>query len=574
MISFKQIFDLSLKQQFILTVILILEIIGAGIFFYVSKIEDELMITNDFIATSKELTASIEKEISLNLETLKFINALYDVNNTISREQFKVFNTNVLDRITSIKALEWIPLVKLEDLTNFESFARKEGISDFQITEKLGDSMVPVENRSKYYPVFYVEPLKGNEKAVGFDLGSDEIRFSAIQKAIKTNNLVATSRTTLVQEESSQKGVLVFNPVKKKGQIIGFVLGVYRIGDLITRAIGDLPNNNCNLIIYDTYAEEGNQLLAELNVENHDPILDNSVIIKPNGVYFEQTIKIADREWLIISTPTKSYLNSFTNTTRLSLFFIIILSIVMLYYFYRNFREFNQQEKNQVLLEKAVNERTEELQEYAHVVSHDLKSPLRNIEALVSWIKDDNRDNFDENSLKNFDYIESTLEKMELLITNILGYSSINIRLNKIQEVDLNTLITNLKLTLFIPKNVSINVLSKLPVIKGDKIKLHQLFQNLLSNAIKFNSKEHGIIEIDVLDKKSFYQFSIKDNGIGIDKKYHKKIFQIFQVLNQSKTSTGIGLAIVKKIVAHYHGEIWVKSKIGKGSTFYFTIKK
>lgn len=574
MISFKQIFDLSLKQQFILTVILILEIIGAGIFFYVSKIEDELMITNDFIATSKELTTSIEKEISLNLETLKFINALYDVNNTVSREQFKVFNINVLDRITSIKALEWIPLVKLEDITKFESFARKEGITDFQITERLGDSMVPVENRLRYYPVFYVEPLKGNEKAVGFDLGSDEIRFSAIQKAIKTNNLVATSRTTLVQEESSQKGVLVFNPVKKKGQIIGFVLGVYRIGDLITRAIGHLPNNNCNLIIYDTYAEEGNQLLAELNVEKHVPILDNSVIVKPNGVFFEQTIKIADREWLIISTPTKSYLNSFTNTTRLSLFFIIILSIVMLYYFYRNFREFNQQEKNQILLEKAVNERTEELQEYAHIVSHDLKSPLRNIEALVSWIKEDNKDNFDKNSLKNFDYVESTLEKMELLITNILGYSSINIRLNKIQEVDLNTLITNLKSTLFIPKNISINVLSKLPVIKGDKIKLHQLFQNLLGNAIKFNSKEHGIIEIDVLDKKSFYQFSIKDNGIGIDKKYHKKIFQIFQVLNQSKTSTGIGLAIVKKIVTHYHGEIWVKSKIGKGSTFYFTIKK
>jgi len=103
---------------------------------------------------------------------------------------------------------------------------------------------------------------------------------------------------------------------------------------------------------------------------------------------------------------------------------------------------------------------------------------------------------------------------------------------------------------------------------------LQQLFQNLISNAIKFNDKENGLVEIDVSEKKSFYQFSIKDNGIGIDEKYHSKIFKIFHSLNDDKKSSGIGLSIVKKIVNLFNGEIWVNSELGVETTFYFTLKK
>lgn len=571
---FKHIFDLSVKQRLILAAILLFEITGTFALFYVLNNEENELFTNDFNATSKELTTAIEKEISLNLEALKSINSLYKVTDSVSREQFKNFNTSVLNRISSIQALEWIPLVKFEDIFLFESSAHKDGLTGFQITERVDGKMVAVAKRQMYYPVFYMEPLIGNEKALGFDLGSNEARLIALRKATETNNLVSTSRITLVQEKSSQKGVLVFSPVNKNGEISGFVLGVYRIGDLITRAIGHMSNINCNLTVYDKYAEKGNQLLAQQNAENLTLLPDDAQITKPDGIYFEQTIKVADREWMILSTPTKFYLKSFSNTAALSVIISIILSLAFFYYFYRNFKEFNQQVRNQNILETTVNERTEELQEYAHVVSHDLKSPLRNIEALVSWLKEDNKDKFDENSLENFGHIEATLEKMELLITNILGYSNINTSSNKIQDVDLNNIIDNLKAILFVPNKVSINVLSKLPVIKGDRIKLQQLFQNLISNAIKFNDKDKGIIQIDVLEEESYYQFSIKDNGIGIDKRYHKKIFNIFQVLDNDKSSTGIGLAIVKKIVSQYDGEIWVKSELGKGSTFFFTLKK
>ncbi|XOK07498.1 PAS domain S-box protein [Patiriisocius sp. Uisw_017] len=229
--------------------------------------------------------------------------------------------------------------------------------------------------------------------------------------------------------------------------------------------------------------------------------------------------------------------------------------------------------RNEQLLKK-LEKSNNELNEYAHVVSHDLKSPLRSIDALVSWIKTDNEGLLDGNTLQNFNLIEDTLEKMELLISDILFYSSIDATTSEKQNVNLNSVIEDLQKIIFIPKNISVQVLNKLPIVKGEKTKFQQLFQNLIGNAIKFNDKEKGLIQIDVLENKSFYQFSIKDNGIGIESRYLDKVFKFFHSLKPDKESSGIGLSIVKKIVDLYQGEIWIESEPGIGTTFYFTLKK
>jgi light-regulated signal transduction histidine kinase (bacteriophytochrome) len=216
-----------------------------------------------------------------------------------------------------------------------------------------------------------------------------------------------------------------------------------------------------------------------------------------------------------------------------------------------------------------------QLHEYAHIVSHDLKSPLRSIDALVSWIKADNVGKFDKITTQNFQLLDTTLETMEKLISNVLKYSSAGSKAKeKEKDIDLNSTVSNLKNMLLIPANISIKVLNKLPTVRGDKTKFQQLFQNLLSNAIKFCDKENGIIEINYVDNNTFHQFSIKDNGIGIPKKYHDKIFQIFHSLNKRKDSTGVGLSIVKKIINLHEGDIWLESEPNVGTTFYFTIKK
>lgn len=216
----------------------------------------------------------------------------------------------------------------------------------------------------------------------------------------------------------------------------------------------------------------------------------------------------------------------------------------------------------------------DELQEYAHIVSHDLKSPLRSIDALVQWIKEDNKDKLDEMSLLNIDHIEKTLEKMEQLISDVLEYSSVGSEDKEKTNVNLADLVDGLCQILYIPEHIKVNVVNPLPSVKGDKTKLQQLFQNLMSNAVKFIDKPEGKIEIDVKNERGFYQFSVSDNGIGIEKQYHDKIFKIFHALNKSKDSTGIGLSIVKKIVDLHEGKIWLESEPNKGTTFFFTLKK
>jgi signal transduction histidine kinase len=134
--------------------------------------------------------------------------------------------------------------------------------------------------------------------------------------------------------------------------------------------------------------------------------------------------------------------------------------------------------------------------------------------------------------------------------------------------------VEDLRQILFIPEHISLIVKKPLPIIDVDRVRIQQVFQNLISNSAKFIDKKDGLIEIDFKETKKKYQFSVKDNGIGIAPEYHEKIFKIFQSLEKATSSSGIGLSIVKKIVNLYDGTIWLESTPEIGTTFYFTISK
>lgn len=215
----------------------------------------------------------------------------------------------------------------------------------------------------------------------------------------------------------------------------------------------------------------------------------------------------------------------------------------------------------------------QELNDYAHIVSHDLKSPLRSIEALVSWIKEDYEEILGKEGQTHLSLIVTHLEKMDALISGILEYSSIDRETRTEREIDLNVLVRETIEILHVPDHIEIKI-HQLPQIKGDPFKLQQLFQNLIDNAVNYMDKPQGRIEIIARDLDTKYQFEIKDNGKGIDPAYFEKIFQVFQKLESDTNSTGIGLSIVKKIITSYEGEIWLDSELGKGTSFYFTLLK
>ncbi|WBL21677.1 sensor histidine kinase [Zunongwangia sp. HRR-M8] len=237
-------------------------------------------------------------------------------------------------------------------------------------------------------------------------------------------------------------------------------------------------------------------------------------------------------------------------------------------------KEITKINKDQEILLKNLEKKNQVLSDYAHMVSHDLKSPLRSINSLVTWMKQDYADKIDENGAKNLDIILQSVEKMDALISGILNYSTIDQEDLEYYKVDTNHLVNEIKQIIYCPKNVKIEILNELPVVKGDKFRLQQLFQNLIQNAVKSIDKPEGLVKIAVEENSNFFKYSIEDNGKGIKKDHFYKIFQIFEKIDNDFSSTGIGLSIVKKIIDFYGGKIWLESELSKGTIFYFTLPK
>jgi len=233
------------------------------------------------------------------------------------------------------------------------------------------------------------------------------------------------------------------------------------------------------------------------------------------------------------------------------------------------------EEKEKKLLEE-IESTNRELKDFAYVVSHDLKAPLRGIKTLAGWLSADYADKLDEQGKEQMRLLSGRVDRMNNLINGVLEYS----RVGRIQEkqslVDLNKLVPEVTDMIAPPENITITVENELPVIECEPTRITQVFQNLLSNAVKYMDKPQGQIKVGGIEENGFWKFSVSDNGPGIEEKFFEKIFQIFQTLapRDSVESTGIGLTVAKKIVELYGGRIWVESKVGEGSTFFFTLPK
>ena len=223
---------------------------------------------------------------------------------------------------------------------------------------------------------------------------------------------------------------------------------------------------------------------------------------------------------------------------------------------------------------KNMERQNESLNEYAQIVSHDLKSPLRSIHTLVTWIKGEKENVLNEQTQKYISLIEEKVEKMDYLIEGILTFSKIDSYENTNEWVDLNEIVENTIRIIDVPQNMEIVIAKKLPVRNSNRFRMQQLFQNLISNAIIHNDKTKGTVLIDFTEDDDFHTFSVRDNGPGISKKFRNKIFHLFESYSSDNKSTGIGLSIVKKIVEKYNGNIWIESEKGIGTTFFIKLPK
>lgn len=224
----------------------------------------------------------------------------------------------------------------------------------------------------------------------------------------------------------------------------------------------------------------------------------------------------------------------------------------------------------------ALEDRNRELEQFAYVASHDLKAPLRAIANLSEWIEEDLQGQLPAENQKQMQLLRGRVHRMEALINGLLEYSRVGRTHVIIEAVDVAELLADVIESLAPPATFTIAIAPNMPTLRTKVMALRQVFANLISNAIKHHHSDTGQLQISGQDLGPSYEFAIADNGPGIHPDYHQKIFTIFQTLQarDTKESTGIGLAIVKKIVESEGGKIWVESHEGKGATFYFTWRK
>lgn len=218
-----------------------------------------------------------------------------------------------------------------------------------------------------------------------------------------------------------------------------------------------------------------------------------------------------------------------------------------------------------------------ELEQFAYIISHDLKAPLRAISSLAMFIEEDLGDLLKDDVKENFTLLKGRVKRMESLINGVLEYSRAGRMDKSAQKVDLNAVVDHIVDILSTNVKLEVKIHNKLPTIYSNVIRIQQVIQNVISNSIKYNDKE--VCKIDVSSKaiSDFYEITLADNGPGISEKDREKVFGIFQTLQSRDTieSTGVGLSIVKKIIEDTGGKVWFDSNDEKeGAKFVFTWPK
>jgi signal transduction histidine kinase len=239
----------------------------------------------------------------------------------------------------------------------------------------------------------------------------------------------------------------------------------------------------------------------------------------------------------------------------------------------KELHELNQRLRQSEERLQAVNR---ELDDFATIVSHDLKSPLRVVGMVAERVQSDYADQLDEQGHVLLAQIVRRVARMDRMIDGILHYSRLGRTEENPEPVGLAELVPGVVEDLAPPARAQVHIAPGLPVLYGEPVRLHQLFQNLISNAIKHSDKPQIEIQVEWADRGPMWEFSVADNGPGIEERFFERIFKIFQTLApKDKTdSTGVGLALVQRIVESAGGRVWVESRVGEGSTFRFTWPK
>ena len=559
--------------------------------FVMNQEEHEQQVAFEHAAATA--TGAIEHSLHMNMMALQSVNALYAASHAIERAEFRIFVSPILSGRKSLQALEWIPRVPHAERATYEETARSEGYLHFRIVQQeVQGNMAPVSRDQEHFPVYYLEPYQGNEQALGFDLASNPARLAALEKARDTGMMVATARIRLLQETEDQYGFLLVQPVYRNGapketladrreNLTGFVLGVFRVGDMLTHSVkrANLENltPHIDISLYDRSAPTSEQALL---VGHSD---DQGAAKAPSHFHFASNIKVGGRNWEVVVTshPLSAWL--FWQAWAALVVGLLLTGLLSAFVLAALRRTAS--------VERLVAQRTQELREESlaksqilSTVTHELKTPLTSIVGYADrmLLRRDTVGPLNERQERYMENVQEEAHRLKTLIDDLLDTSRIesgSLEL-KLTELDVQREIEHAINSLrdqFAGKQIETqrNIPTDIVPVRADHLRLSQIIINLLTNAYKY-SAEGTKVTIAAQQQGALVQIDVSDTGIGMSDADQARLFtKFFRADNTStrrESGTGLGLFITRHLVEAQGGSIWVESQEGKGSTFSFTV--
>ncbi|MFT5656903.1 MAG: CHASE1-domain containing sensor protein/two-component sensor histidine kinase [Gammaproteobacteria bacterium] len=422
----------------------------------------------------------------------------------------------------------------------------------------------PQHAESEFWPITYIEPAQTNKKAIGLDMAFEANRYTGIKKARDTGIAQLTGRITLVQDSKKTPGFLFYAPFYKLGKkhdtvegrrehIIGVAYAPFIMHKLLQ---GTLALNNRYVSIT---IDDDNELLYQDNGSSSEDNIDKNPLFNKRV-----NVDMYGREWVFQIDSNQNFRSTASNSQP---YFIlgggVIIDTLLLALFVflsranRTALNFaNQMKVNAAKLEKSNND----LERFAFIASHDLKSPLNAINKLVSWIEEDIGDDLPETSKKHLKLLRNRSARMAGLLDDLLEYARVGYFDHKPEWVNLKQVVDNSFELMDTPDLFSIEA-SGLEM-SVPRVPFELVVRNMISNALKHHDRSTGKIEVTGKAQAHSYVLRIQDDGPGIPTRLQAKVMQMFQTLKSRDEveGSGMGLALAVKIVQQYHGSLHIDS--------------